>query len=74
MMPEPGFQKPMPYLAPADDRKSYTSLFVVMACSRSATPPNLPFLQCTPQLRRLGLADHSSLHAHMLHLHEAQVT
>lgn len=27
MMPEPGFQKPMPYLEPAEDRKSYTSLF-----------------------------------------------
>ena len=41
MMPEPGFQKPMPYLAPADDRKSYTSLFCLMAYARSATPPNL---------------------------------
>ena len=28
MMPEPGFQKPMPYLAPAEARKSYTSLLV----------------------------------------------
>ena len=44
MMPEPGFQKPMPYLAPADDRKSYTSLLVVIACCRSATPPNELFL------------------------------
>lgn len=44
MMPEPGFQKPMPYLAPADDRKSYTSLFVVIACCRSATPPKELFL------------------------------
>ena len=41
MMPEPGFQKPMPYLAPADDRKSYTSLFCLMAYARSAAPPNL---------------------------------
>lgn len=24
MMPDPGFQNPMPYLAPADARKSYT--------------------------------------------------
>ncbi len=45
MMPEPGFQKPMPYLAPADDRKSYTSLFCLMAYSRSATPPYLLSLQ-----------------------------
>lgn len=39
MIPDPGFQKPMPYLAPAEDRKSYTSLFVLMACARSAGPP-----------------------------------
>ena len=45
MMPEPGFQKPMPKLDPADDRKSYTSLFVRTACSRSATPPNWPCLE-----------------------------
>ena len=44
MMPEPGFQKPIPKLDPADDRKSYTSLFVRTACSRSATPPNWPCL------------------------------
>lgn len=44
MMPEPGFQKPMPYLAPAEARKSYTSLLVWMAAARSATPPNLPSL------------------------------
>lgn len=24
IMPDPGFQNPMPYLAPADARKSYT--------------------------------------------------
>ena len=40
MIPDPGFQKPMPYFAPAEDRKSYTSLFVLMACARSAGPPN----------------------------------
>lgn len=44
MMPEPGFQNPMPYLAPAEARKSYTSLFCFTACFKSATPPNLPSL------------------------------
>ena len=38
-MPEPGFQKPRPYLAVAVDKKSYTSLLMDMARSRSLTPP-----------------------------------
>ena len=35
MMPEPGFQKPMPYLAETVRRKSYTSLFDCSAARRS---------------------------------------
>ena len=45
MMPLPGFQKPMPYLAAELDRKSYTSLLLVLACAKSATPPNFPPLR-----------------------------
>lgn len=41
MMPEPGRQKPTPYLEPAVARKSYTSLLVLTAWLRSASPPNL---------------------------------
>ena len=39
MMPEPGRQKPMPNLAPAEARKSYTSLFCADAAARSLTEP-----------------------------------
>jgi len=39
MMPEPGFQKPRPYLAVAVAKKSYTSWLMAMARSRSLTPP-----------------------------------
>ena len=38
MMPEPGFQNPMPYLADTDSKKSYTSALVSMAASRSTWP------------------------------------
>jgi len=55
-MPDPGFQKPMPKLEPAVDRKSYTSLFVFTACSRSASPPNLPFLVTPPNRVRVRFA------------------
>ncbi len=44
MIPEPGFQKPTPYLAPAVARKSYTSTLVLIANLRSAVPPKLPSL------------------------------
>jgi hypothetical protein len=44
MMPLPGFQKPTPYLAPAVDRKLYTSLLTSLACVRSASAPNELFL------------------------------
>jgi hypothetical protein len=38
-MPLPGRQKPMPNLAALEDRKSYTSLFTLLATARSATLP-----------------------------------
>lgn len=39
MMPEPGCQKPNPYLAPAELKKLYTSLLVSLALARSLSPP-----------------------------------
>ena len=50
MIPEPGFQKPMPYLADTVRRNSYTSLFTSSANLRSMSAPALAWMrwsQCT---------------------------
>ena len=50
MIPEPGCQKPMPYLFEAEARKSYTSLLVLSATARSLIAPTLARIrwsQCT---------------------------
>src|SRR6476620_1479543 len=50
MMPEPGFQKPMPYLALTDRKNSYTSEFTSSALRMSASAPTRAWIrwsQCT---------------------------
>ena len=50
MMPEPGFQKPMPYFADTVRRKSYTSEFTSSAFAMSAAAPTRAWMrwsQCT---------------------------
>ena len=40
MIPAPGTQKPIPYLAPHDERKLYTSALSLFALVRSSTSPD----------------------------------
>ena len=50
MIPDPGFQKPMPYLALTVRRKSYTSEFTSSAFFMSAAAPTRAWMrwsQCT---------------------------
>ena len=45
MMPEPGFQKPMPYFAETVRRNSYTSEFTSTACLRSMSAPTRAWMR-----------------------------